>query len=154
MTTAAPFRPHVLVVGPACVECSILYDRHCERDGDRHRWRFTVECPGLPAGQCESYLECDTPGCPLHYIDGDVETKDRLVDEGDGEVDYHDVTHVQMGSMWCVPTGQCGIATYDSLKDAAETVLDLGPGRHLVQIDGGGWDADEGMWLVTWEPPL
>jgi hypothetical protein len=82
---------------------------------------YAIECPGLTP-TCMSWTECTDPTCATR-------------DDPDGDEGVlHGVDHRWFSFGWCVPDGECFVASNDYLATAAE-YIDRGklpPGRYPV----------------------
>jgi hypothetical protein len=105
--------PHVLVVKPDPT--------------DSEHFLFEVECPGLKAGQCMCYWECEVEGC----------------DPDDDAGMSHGVEHFYLADGWSTESEDCWVQNYDELYDAARDCftakVPFAPGRYLVRhVDEDG----------------
>lgn len=138
--------PHVLIVklDPGQIAEGHVWTpehRGCEECED-NPFDLTVECPGLMAGRCASWEECETCRVTLAALDRDAD-RDAFLDEAEETgVVLHGVPHLMFGRIPCVETSRCfvreahawGGGISDDLWDIAR---DHGPGLYQIDWEGG-----------------
>lgn len=97
---------------------------------------YSIECPGLKAGRCQGWEECNT--CFLLS----VEDREKFEQTGIS----HGVEHQYMPFGLSAATGQCSLQSYPEAWVDSVSDLDLPAGRYQIDF---GWDESCDITLVT-----
>lgn len=114
--------------------------RGCE-ECDDNPFTLTIECPGVAAGRCNLWQECDTCAAALTALGDDSDAQDAFRDALDEDGEAHGEEHQTFGGDPCVESAGCFVveamgqgALTDDLWEIARA---QGPGRHEIDWDGG-----------------
>jgi hypothetical protein len=137
--------PHYLVVtiDPAAMEPGHLWSPEhngCEECND-DPFTLTIECPGVSAGRCNLWQECETCERALVAFGDDTDARDNYRDALDETGEAHGEEHQTFGGVPCVESAGCFVIEamgWGSLDDDLWDIAHAkGPGRFRIDWDGG-----------------
>ncbi len=123
------------------------WDERHRRDGcdecNTDPFNIAIECPGVEAGRCECWQECDTCCEALATFNDDDEARDTYLEGAYDGGEKHGEPHQMFDGEPCVAGGACYLieaSGWDMPESAWEIARKRGPGRYPIDWDGGGFD--------------
>lgn len=122
--------------------------RGCE-DCEDDPFTLTVQCPGIEAGGCEAWWECDACRGDLRARGDDDGARDALLDAILSIGAAHGLEHRLIDGELCVPNGHCWVVETSDLDDDFTQIAHVhGPGRHAFEWTGGSWEDAEAHYVA------
>ena len=141
-------QPHYLVVtlDPAAIEPGHIWTpehRGCEKCDDRP-FTLAIECPGVAAGRCNLWQECETCRAALMALGDDEDARDDYHDALDENGEAHGEEHITFGGDPCVEGIGCFVQEAFGWGTLDDDLWDIarvqGLGRYRIGWDGGDLD--------------